>query len=236
MKSQRLITSLGTLLLLLFFVVSLSAHWKIFTQLDLLSMVIIQQYVPQFLDTPLSFFSLLGSFEVTTFTLLIVAFLRKKLDSMYAFFLYGLGLGIELFGKNVLPHPGPPPEFSRYDLGFHFPTSMYQTGNSLPSGHALRTTFIVTLLFSYIYQSKLLSHHTKIYIMAFLVVFLVIMLLSRISLGEHWISDVVAGTALGAGLAIWSTISIKTNIQIFPKFTRARKNKKTSDKIHHHHH
>ena len=50
---------------------------------------------------------------------------------------------VEILGKSFLHHPPPPFMFFRYDLGFQFPTSYVQTGNSYPSGHAMRMVFLL---------------------------------------------------------------------------------------------
>jgi membrane-associated phospholipid phosphatase len=171
---------------------------------DYQTTVLLQRYIPPYLDPTLSLFSLLGSFEISTTILGTVLLVRKKLDGMMIFGLYGAGLVIELMGKHFLIHPGPTEKFFRYSFDFLFPTSTYQTGNSFPSGHALRASFIITLLLLLTRRSKSLSDQRKLLFTILLLGILGIMLISRISLGEHWPSDVLAGAALGTGLTLQS--------------------------------
>jgi membrane-associated phospholipid phosphatase len=203
MKSH-ITRTLGLLFLFVFICLSIGIQMKTMIQFDRQSMAFIQQYIPSSLDTPLSFFSLLGSFEVTTLILCAVLYLRKKMNGFIIFGFYGAGLVIELIGKNFLMHPGPPKQFFRYELDFLFPTSKYQTGNSFPSGHALRATFLVVVFFVFTLQSKQRTSQQKTYTALLLFGMLGSMLVSRVSLGEHWSSDVLAGAALGAGTALLS--------------------------------
>ena len=199
MKSQRTVAIIGFLFILLFFLIAGVIFLGLSTAIDQTTTITIQSLIPNIFDTPLSLFSLLGSFEVTTGMLLLILFFQKKSRKIYIFGLYLLGLGLEVVGKTFINHPGPPAAFFRYNLGFLFPSSLYQTGNSFPSGHALRTTFLVVLLGCIIHQNKKISVTKKKLIISGLCFFWIIMLISRISLGEHWVSDVLAGTSLGAG-------------------------------------
>jgi membrane-associated phospholipid phosphatase len=204
MKFIHTRTIAGYLFLLFFLIISFGIQKKIFTEFDRQSIIFLQKEIPFFLDTPFSFFSILGSFEITTIILIVLLYGVKKLNTIFTFGIYGLGLVIELLAKNILMHPGPTEQFHRYEFDFSLPTSMYQTGNSFPSGHALRSSFLITILLLITFRAKHLSKNKKILFSLFLSVILAIMLVSRISLGEHWFSDVVAGVSLGVGLALLS--------------------------------
>jgi len=180
----------------------------IFSQTDQFVTTTIQNYLTKAFDTPLSFLSLLGAFEFSGLFLLIVLFFQKLHRSLIVLFMFGLGMGIELLGKIFLYHPGPPKIFFRYNLDVLFPSAYIQTGHSFPSGHSYRTAFL-TLLISYlIFQSKKLSLRSKKLLTAMSFVFLFLMLVSRVSLGEHWTTDVIGGLFLGLGLG-WLAISSK---------------------------
>lgn len=204
MKQNNHILFAGIVFLIVFIALSIAIQGGLFQGLDLQSMIGIQKYIPRLADTPLSFFSLLGSFEITTIILCIVLFMRKRKTGIITLGFYGLGLIIELLGKNFIYHPGPPGEFSRYDLGFTFPTSLYQTGYSSPSGHAFRTAFLITIFITFILLSNKISQQKKYMITVLLLGIFCIMMISRVSLGEHWLSDVMAGSTLGTGLALLS--------------------------------
>lgn len=169
--------------------------------------------VPDRWDAALSVLSLAGSFEITTLVLGLVLVWRKEWQGLLVFGMYSLGLGVELFGKSFLPHPSPPFMFYRYHIAFLFPSSYVHTNFSYPSGHAFRSTFIILFLTWLIWKSDKLDKRLKAIFWTGLWVFLAAMLFSRISLGEHWTSDVIGGVVAGLSLglgAIGASVAGKT--------------------------
>ena len=157
---------------------------------DLAVTQMVQAIVPRNFDAALSVLSLVGSAEITTILVLVAAWAVKKNWKFLVVVmgLYVSGMGLELAGKAFIYHPNPPAIYHRYVLPFAFPSSGVQTGNSFPSGHSFRTVFLVVLAWQ---LAK--SRNQKIA----LAMYMAFMLVSRVSLGEHWTSDVVGGGALG---------------------------------------
>ncbi len=174
------------------------------SSLDRQLTVSLQSSLPRVLDTPLSLLSLLGSFEVTSLILVFILYKLKLKKSLAIIFIFGLGMGLELLGKSFLNHPGPPNIYFRYSLDLLFPSAHVQTGHSYPSGHSYRTAFITLLLIYLTYASKNLKTTLKKPLSLFFGLALLLMLVSRVSLGEHWTTDVIGGLLLGISFASFS--------------------------------
>lgn len=180
---------------------------------DLVMTSLIQTITPQSVDGFLSFFSLLGSFEICSLVLLTVLFVGKYRGKIWILGTFLVGTGIEVFGKTFLYHPGPPVGLSRYDLPFALPSSLVETAHSYPSGHSFRTTFIAMLLLIFFTQNKKISRNTRILAITLLAIFVALMLYSRVSLGDHWTTDVIGGTLLGICLCCGSYQFVESHVK-----------------------
>ncbi|MDQ5950432.1 MAG: hypothetical protein QG585_374 [Patescibacteria group bacterium] len=95
--------------------------------------------------------------------------------------------------------------FSRDRPAFAYIT---ETGSSFPSGHAvIGATFFTSLYFIF---GKHMTGYKKIILLTISIIFPVLIAFSRIALGVHFISDVLAGLALG--------IFISCVVEILAKF------------------
>jgi membrane-associated phospholipid phosphatase len=192
------------LLAALFVLLTLGVHNQLLQTFDLETTVLLQRIFPRSVDLPFSLLSLLGSAEITTVILLVLVLfvsrptLRAKPISL--FLLVGL---IEWLGKNLVSQPGPPDDLLRYVRLFSMPTAHVVTPFSFPSGHAARVVFLTVIAAVWIAHSNTGTGMKKI-LLVLLPVGAAAMLVSRISLGEHWASDVIGGTLLGAAAALLS--------------------------------
>lgn len=187
----------------IFFILALLAQARRFMYPDLVVTQFLQTVVGRQFDIPLSLFSLLGSGEVTSVILLAVfAYIvwKKKHFAIELFVTFTLLHIIELICKYFLYHPGPPSFFFRYSIPFYFPSVNIQPGYSFPSGHVARTIFLATIIAVLVHQYAKNKVQQKT---AFVVLGAIslIMIGSRVYLGEHWFSDVLGGTALGFSMA-----------------------------------
>jgi len=158
----------------------------------------LQSLIPRSFDLPFSFFSLMGSTEVVAVVMLAIAglvyFKFKKI-------FWGLGMMaliyvIEILGKYLIYHPGPPREFFRYAIPFAFPHYV-ATNYSFPSGHVSRAFFLAVIVVFLAKKLNLSKQNFRIVAIVSGLMSLV-MLLSRVYLGEHWLSDTIGGVFLGS--------------------------------------
>ena len=203
MKKKFVWTIISFLFLIAFAVFTFLVKEDVLNRIDFDITVRLQDNLPMKYDSFLSSFSLIGSFEILAGLIILIALLRRKIISFLIFVPFIGAHVVELIGKAFVHHPGPPFMFFRYNLDFLFPSSYVQTGSSYPSGHSLRTIFISVIFFYLIMKSKL-KMPFKVFLIALLVLFNGVMLVSRVSLGEHWASDVVGGAFIGASAAFFS--------------------------------
>lgn len=179
-------------------------------QIDFDTTVKLQDHIARKYDQFFSYFSLLGSAEVTVGLCIIFgikALLRWKWKEILGWSLIVSATLAEVFGKLVLFHPAPPRFFHRSLLPTSLPSFYVHTDFSYPSGHMTRTIFIITIFIVItIYSSKDIILRFIIISMFLLLAFL--MGLTRVYLGEHWLSDVLGGSMLGAGMGFLASVLI----------------------------
>lgn len=177
---------------------------------DFDTMVKLQDHISRRFDGVFSYFSLLASVEVTVGFCLVLAFLsvlRRQWLAILGWLLIIPASFGEIFGKLVLFHPGPPVFFHRSLLPTSLPSFYVHTDFSYPSGHMARTVFIVTIFaLMAVFSSKNILPRFTILCLLLLLVFL--MGLTRVYLGEHWLSDVVGGGLLGLAAGFFASILI----------------------------
>lgn len=195
----------GSLLFILFLIFSLAVRLNLFNQFDYAATVWLQAHISRQLDTFFSIFSFLGTVDVTSVFLLIFIICYKNRNSLYIIGSYGIILCIELFNKYFINHPAPPGAFARYKVLLMYPSAyLPQPPSSYPSGHAGRTLFLSGILLFLLFRSKRYPKIVRWLLAGAIILYDVILLVSRVDLGEHWTSDVIGGSILGLALAFFN--------------------------------
>jgi len=201
MRKNLILLGVGTVTFLIFVLFSYLVHKDLFSAIDFDTTVRLQNLIPRRIDQIFSLFSDIGSFEPMLIVLVVALLLWRKFLAGFLLFSSFVAFHVfELFGKFMVNHP-PPPEFMlRTERIIQFDQFHVRTDFSYPSGHSGRAVMIAFLLIFIIWQSRL-SREVKIILCSLIGVYVMIMLISRVYLGEHWITDVVGGALLAFALS-----------------------------------
>jgi membrane-associated phospholipid phosphatase len=130
-----------------------------------------------------SIIGLFGEVEFSVGLALGLAVARARLsvrDGLVPLFIVAL-IAIEAGLKLAIPHAAPPPERSRtVELLPHVQVAF---ASSFPSGHVARVTFLAGIVRGIPVWLRVLA--------------VLLMIASRLYLGEHWLSDCLGGLAVG---------------------------------------
>lgn len=204
---RKKIFLLSFLLLGLFTYFSYTVAKERWQQVDFNTTVKLQDHISPRFDAVFSYFSLLGSVEVTVgfcLLMMLLSLMRKRLLAMIGWLMIIPSTMGEIFGKLVLFHPGPPVFFHRSLLPTNLPSFYVHTDFSYPSGHMTRTIFVITILTCMIiFSSK--NRLFKLVGGGTLTSLAILMGLTRVYLGEHWLSDVLGGSLLGAAAGLFAS-------------------------------
>lgn len=179
-------------------------------KVDFDTTVKLQDHILRKYDLYFSYFSLVGSAEITIGFCLIMAglfLIKRRWLAVVGWIIIIPASLAEVFGKLVLFHPGPPAFFHRNLLPMSLPSFYIHTNFSYPSGHMTRAIFIITILVLMTLFSKL-NFSLKLIMLLSLVFFGFMMGLTRVYLGEHWSSDVVGGALLGISAGCFAYLLI----------------------------
>lgn len=208
MKKKIFLFSIAAAAFFVFFSYTVAKEqWQ---KTDFDTMVKLQDRISGRFDGIFSYFSLLGSAEITIGLCLVLSLsslLRRRWLAVLGWLMIVPATIVEVMGKLVLFHPGPPVFFHRSLLPTSLPSFYVHTDYSYPSGHMTRTIFIITVFILLVIFS---TRNIRARFVAFcgLSVLAVLMGVTRIYLGEHWLSDVLGGGLLGLSAGLFASVLI----------------------------
>lgn len=144
----------------------------------------------------------LGSATVLTLVTLLAAgfLLSSRKPAAAAFLAFAIGLGALLAGLLKLAFARPRPEFVAHLVD--------ASGASFPSGHAMNSAVVYLTLGALLARAER-RRLVRLYLIGAAILLAVLVGVSRVYLGVHWPSDVVAGWCVGAAWALGCALAVR---------------------------
>jgi undecaprenyl-diphosphatase len=143
---------------------------------------------------------------LTLFALVDVRNKKIRLRALVIPLLFVLLVMGEIYGKSVVHHPSPPYFMIKNPTSI-FPKYYINEQFSYPSGHTARAVFLgITFYSLFMIHNSLFKRkklHVQVAFGALVLLYILIVAISRIYLGHHWLSDVIGGGILGGGLGLF---------------------------------
>lgn len=144
-----------------------------------------------FVNNLFLFITFLGETKSIILILIFLIILPNRKDFVPIFYLTGISIGINYIIKNLVQRARPIGQFAEnLIINYPFPESF-----SFPSGHS-QTPFVLYFVLVYILLNKFYKGKHKNLILGLTTLICVLIMISRIILGVHFLSDVLMGATI----------------------------------------
>lgn len=209
MLGGKRIFIIGILLIVVFALFSREVRRGIMTRVDFDVTVKLQDKIPPRFDELMDDGAILADGVVssvivlglTVWGLVTKKGIRRKAGVLMLPLAFVALTAMEIYGKNILPHPGPPFFMIKRPTTI-FPKFHVVQPYAYPSGHAARSTFLAVVVVSAISLRR--ERRKRWWMLGPIVAYVLFIYISRIYLGHHWLSDIVGGALLGGGLGMFT--------------------------------
>lgn len=163
---------------------------------------LIQKLNSNFFDVFFELISYFSNYFGLIFLFLILFIFVDKKYSIFFGITYGIGIGLNFLLKNLFIRPRP------YEVDAGIINKITAVGDSFPSGHSVSATIIVCFILYYIW-SRYNNRVIRSISIVLSILFIIFVGLSRMYLGQHYLSDILAGIAFGVVYSIFGIVSYK---------------------------
>lgn len=159
--------------------------------------IFLQSFSTPFLDGVFKVMAYFFDYPLVIALGVILLFTKRYRDLVYFLTLEGVGLGVQLVLKAIISRPRP------YLVYPEIINILPASNSSFPSGHSITCMMAVIMLFVIIKNSNL-TKNKKIILNSLLGLMLVLCMINRMYLGQHYITDVLGAyiIALVIGIVI----------------------------------
>lgn len=190
--------------MIIFLAIAEDVFEKEIMKLDTIGYYFISTYLISNVVTPIAKFitNLGGSFTLISIALILLVCIKNKKIGICICGNLPIITGLNLLLKNIVQRPRP----TQFRM-------ISETGYSFPSGHSMVSMafygYLIYLVYKYVNNKKM-----KWSLITFLIILVVTIGLSRIYLGVHYTSDVVAGFMVSISyLVVYTSITKKYIIE-----------------------
>lgn len=179
-------------LILIFLTLGVAFNFPIINKLDNFIFSLCEKIRSKPLNNIMLFFTLFGETYFIIAVLICLLFFKNKKISFSVLSVTALSAGINYIIKNIIQRARPTLQFiNDLVIDYKFPTSY-----SFPSGHS-QTSFVLYFILGYLLLNKYYKGKYKKLFLSLITVLPILVMFSRIILGVHYFTDVLAGAIIG---------------------------------------